>query len=204
MPKALAISCPCRARRHNWLKSWQKSCHADFGCVAARELEARSDQARRLRVPPAAALTARLRLVGRFGPADYIDALVSGLATPEEQEGRLSMILQTGYFDDSGSDAGSQWYVLAGFIASVEDWKAVSTKWAETLNKEPSLRYFEMSEAMAMEGQFRRGWTVPLRNQRILELVDIITELNPPHRVFSEALKLQYVCEGHNWRRRLQ
>jgi hypothetical protein len=90
------------------------------------------------------------------------------------------MILQTGYFDDSGSDAGSQWYVLAGFIASVEDWKAVSTKWAETLNKEPSLRYFKMSEAMAMEGQFRRGWTVPLRNQRILELVEIITELNPP------------------------
>jgi hypothetical protein len=35
---------PCRARRHNWLKSWQKSCHADFGCVAARELQARSDQ----------------------------------------------------------------------------------------------------------------------------------------------------------------
>jgi len=61
VPKALAIPCPCRARRHNWLKSWQKSIgHADFGCTAALELEARSDQARRLRVPPAAALTARL------------------------------------------------------------------------------------------------------------------------------------------------
>jgi hypothetical protein len=25
--------CPCRARRHSWLKSWQKSIgHADFGC----------------------------------------------------------------------------------------------------------------------------------------------------------------------------
>jgi hypothetical protein len=90
------------------------------------------------------------------------------------------MILQTGYFDDSGSDVGSQCYVLAGFIASVEDWKAVSTKWAQTLDKEPSLRYFKMSEAMAMDGQFRNGWTVPLRNQRIIELVDIIAELDPP------------------------
>src|SRR6516164_8278128 len=54
---------PCRARRHNWLKSWQKSIgHAGFGCAAALELEARSDQARRLRVPPAAAFGRRLRL----------------------------------------------------------------------------------------------------------------------------------------------
>ena len=36
VPKALAIPCPCRARRHNRLKSWQKSIgHADFGCAAA-------------------------------------------------------------------------------------------------------------------------------------------------------------------------
>src|SRR3981081_543089 len=60
--KALAIPGPCRARRHNWLKSWQKSIgHADFGCAAALKLEARSDQARCLRVPPAAALTALSR-----------------------------------------------------------------------------------------------------------------------------------------------
>jgi hypothetical protein len=90
------------------------------------------------------------------------------------------MILQTGYFDDSGSDVGSQYYVLAGFIASVEDWKAVSTKWAAILAKEPSLDYFKMSEAMAMDGQFRRGWSKSLRDQKIMELVDVITELDPP------------------------
>jgi hypothetical protein len=67
-----------------------------------------------------------------------------------------------------------------GYWWSVEDWKAVSTKWAATLNKEPSLEYFKMSHAMAMDGQFRRGWTVPLRNQRIMELIDIIAELDPP------------------------
>jgi Protein of unknown function (DUF3800) len=89
------------------------------------------------------------------------------------------MILQ-GYFDDSGSDAGSKYYVLAGLIATVEEWKTVSSKWAQVRDKEPSLRYFKMSEAMAMDGQFKSGWTVPLRNQRIMEFVDIIQELDPP------------------------
>jgi hypothetical protein len=89
-------------------------------------------------------------------------------------------IVKTGYFDDSGSDANSRYYVLAGFIASVEQWKDASIKWRRVLDQEPALRYFKMSEAMAMEGQFKTGWTVPLRNQRILELVQVIEELDPP------------------------
>jgi hypothetical protein len=99
------------------------------------------------------------------------------VATPEERERRPLMVLQAGYFDDSGSDIGSQYYVLAGFLAPVEDWKAVATNWAKTLD--PDLRYFKMSEAMAFDGQFRRGWTVPLRDKLILELVDVVTAINP-------------------------
>ena len=110
--------------------------------------------------------------------ANHVVALVSGLA-PEEREGRPLMVLQTGYFDDSGSDTGSRWYVLAGFIAPVSDWKTFSAKWFDALNKEPNLRYFRMAEAMAMDGQFRNGWNEPLRNQRVVELVDIVAELNP-------------------------
>ena len=45
VPKALAIPCPCRARRHNWLKSWQKSIgHADFGCAAALKVRQKNLQ----------------------------------------------------------------------------------------------------------------------------------------------------------------
>jgi len=110
-------------------------------------------------------------------PADLIDALVSGLATPEERERRPLMVLQTGYFDDSGSDQGSRWYVLAGFLAPVEEWKAVAGAWAETLKRE-ELPFFKMSSAMAFDGSFRR-WTAPLRNQLILELVDIVSAINP-------------------------
>ncbi len=92
------------------------------------------------------------------------------------------MLLQTGYFDDSGSDAGSQWYVLAGFIAPIEEWKSFSAKWRATLDKETSLRYFKMSEAMSLEGLFKRGWTIPLRDQRIFELAEIIEELDTSPR----------------------
>jgi hypothetical protein len=89
------------------------------------------------------------------------------------------MVIQTGYFDDSGSDAGSEWYVLAGFIAPDHAWTTVAESWSKTIAKEPGIRYFKMSEAMAMEGQFRTGWTTPLRNQLIMELVDIIEQINP-------------------------
>ena len=88
------------------------------------------------------------------------------------------MVLQAGYFDDSGSDTGSQYYVLAGFLASAEQWKGVSNQWAAALNRE-SLPYFKMSQAMALDGPFRRGWTVPLRNKLILELADFIEAINP-------------------------
>ena len=88
------------------------------------------------------------------------------------------MVLQTGYFDDSGSDIGSRYYVLAGFVATVEEWKAVATEWARILERE-GLRYFKMSEAMALDGQFRRGWTAPLRDKLIMELIDVVTAINP-------------------------
>jgi len=104
-----------------------------------------------------------------LGSGHYGETLLSGLP-PEERERRSLMVIQTGYFDDSGSDALSQYYVLAGFIASVEQWEKVSTKWRHVLDKEPNLRYFKMKEAMNMVRQFERGWTVPLRNQRILSL----------------------------------
>jgi Protein of unknown function (DUF3800) len=100
------------------------------------------------------------------------------LATPEERERRPLMILQAGYFDDSGSDVGSRYYTLAGFIAPVEQWQDVSNRWAAILERE-GLPYFKMSHAMAFDGHFRRGWTAPLRNKLILELVEIVQAINP-------------------------
>jgi Protein of unknown function (DUF3800) len=87
-------------------------------------------------------------------------------------------VLRAGYFDDSGSDSASRWYVLAGFVATVDQWKGISKAWAQVLRRE-ELPYFKMSQAMAFDGPFRRNWTAPLRDQLILELVDIVAEVNP-------------------------
>jgi hypothetical protein len=83
------------------------------------------------------------------------------------------MALQ-GYFDDSASKVGKRPFVLAGFVSSVEQWGAFSSAWKEKLKQEPRLAYFKMSEAMAFRGQFSRGWTPALRDQRIFELAEII------------------------------
>jgi hypothetical protein len=89
------------------------------------------------------------------------------------------MEVLTGYFDDSGSHAASEWYVLAGFVAPVSEWQIISDKWTGTLKRE-GIAHFKMREAMALDGQFKSGWTVPLRNQLIMKLVGIIEDLNPP------------------------
>jgi Protein of unknown function (DUF3800) len=88
------------------------------------------------------------------------------------------MVMQTGYFDDSGSHAASEYYVLAGFVAPVSDWKTISEKWAKALSDE-GLQYFKMREAMALDGEFKSGWTAPLCNQLILKLIAIIEEFDP-------------------------
>jgi hypothetical protein len=86
------------------------------------------------------------------------------------------MLMLQAYFDDSGSDVESQIFALAGFVCSVEGWKEFSSRWQATLNKEPRLAYFKMSEASALDGEFKRGWNPSLRNQRVFELADIISE----------------------------
>jgi hypothetical protein len=92
------------------------------------------------------------------------------------------LVLQ-GYFDDSGSHADSPFFVLGGWIASTDAWKTFSTIWDYHLKKEPALEYFKMNEAITWTGQFERGWNVPLRNQRIFELAEVIRRSEPLVRV---------------------
>jgi hypothetical protein len=49
---------------------------------------------------------------------------------------------------------------------------------AKALSDE-GLQYFKMREAMALDGEFKSGWTAPLRNQLILKLIAIIEEFDP-------------------------
>jgi hypothetical protein len=79
------------------------------------------------------------------------------------------------YSDDSGNNADSPVFVLAGFIARAEKWIEFEKRWAEALSGPPSIAYFKMKECAALRGQFG-GWGNAARDERLASLVRIIKE----------------------------
>jgi hypothetical protein len=77
------------------------------------------------------------------------------------------------FIDDSGSGGDSTYYVLAGYLSSVEDWDRFSKDWSTELGNEPSLEYFKSVEAEGLKGCFD-GFTKDDRNVRIDRLIAII------------------------------
>ena len=103
-------------------------------------------------------------------------ALVSGL--PSDQRGKRLMMALQAYIDDSGTAPDQSIFVLAGFVASSDQWAALSDDWKAALALDPSLEYFKASEAYSLNGQFkkRRGWTRDKRDARVAILADIIAK----------------------------
>jgi hypothetical protein len=105
---------------------------------------------------------------------DRVWALVSGL--PSSKRGkRLLMVFQV-FIDDSGSEPQSPIFVLAGFIASHDNWARFADDWQTELDRYPKLDYFKMSEAGWLRGQFstERGWTESLRDNRVMDFANIV------------------------------
>lgn len=76
------------------------------------------------------------------------------------------------FIDDSGTGQGPV-LVLGGFIAPAENWAALSDEWQQYLDMKPSLGYFKMSEANALQGEFS-GWLPERRDERIRLLNTVI------------------------------
>lgn len=82
------------------------------------------------------------------------------------------------YLDDSGSDGQNNYFVLAGYIATPDVWEEFSEKWRSTLDVEPKIGCFKMTEAMGMRNRFSpsKGWTREKINERVEALTEIISE----------------------------
>jgi len=78
------------------------------------------------------------------------------------------------FIDDSGSGGDSPWYVLAGYIGTVEGWDSLEGQWQSILEQPPKLEYFKASEAESLrpDGQ----WAGVTEAQRDLKL-DAFTEV---------------------------
>src|SRR5690242_12865521 len=100
-------------------------------------------------------------------------SLLCGLPQAK-RKGRPFMLLRA-YFDDSGSDGRSPYYVLAGYLSVVERWEAFADRWAATLSEEPAIKYFKTREAYRLRDQFN-GWSAEDRDEKVKALRQIIAE----------------------------
>jgi hypothetical protein len=89
--------------------------------------------------------------------------------------GRVCVNILRSFVDDSGSGGDSPWFVLAGYIGTVEQWDAFDEPWRRVLDGPPKLDYFKSSEAESLraDGQWA-GITKDQRNQRITSLIEVI------------------------------
>jgi hypothetical protein len=79
------------------------------------------------------------------------------------------------FIDDSGSGGDSPWYVLAGYLGTVEGWDLFDDEWKEVLDKPPRIEYFKSSEAESLrpDGQWA-GVSKEQRNAKIDALIQVI------------------------------
>ncbi|WP_139784827.1 hypothetical protein [Roseovarius sp. A-2] len=88
------------------------------------------------------------------------------------------------YFDDSSSDEGDRRLFIAGYLNSAENWALFSDAWKECLDEKPKLKYLKMSEAKALQGEFR-GWSPELRDAKLKRLSFIVRHFSPLSFEFS-------------------
>ncbi len=76
-----------------------------------------------------------------------------------------------GNFDDSGTSGPV--FVLAGYLAPVEQWALFWTEWEIERQRGRSIDFFKMQEAANFDGQFY-GWSLEERDRKVTSLIPII------------------------------
>lgn len=79
------------------------------------------------------------------------------------------------YVDDSGAPPNERCLVLAGYLASTDQWASFSDEWDRALRMRPRLEYFKMADAVKLRKSFD-GWTPHLRDERLRMLKRIIQD----------------------------
>lgn len=103
-------------------------------------------------------------------------ALVSGFAE-KRRRNRLLMMLQA-FIDDSGNDGKSPVFILAGYVASFENWETFSEEWDRVLNPEDGFQMGVLKMKNAYSNRRRRspyfGLTDQEMEDRLKSLVGVI------------------------------
>ena len=81
--------------------------------------------------------------------------------------------------DDSGRGQENEpAFVLAGYIARVQNWCEFADRWQALLAAPPSLDYLRGNDAYWLACQFE-GWTQADRDKKIIKLISLIRRYAP-------------------------
>jgi hypothetical protein len=102
-------------------------------------------------------------------------------------------VVLNGYVDDSGSSDGNV-FVLAGFLATADEWTNFSDEWERICGQDPKTPDFKMKKAVRLK---EYKWTEEQRDQRLLELASL-TSRTARYRVDAKVAWEDYksIVEG--------
>ena len=92
------------------------------------------------------------------------------------------------FVDDSGGKGQGTHFVLAGLISPSEKWFTFANEWRECMAGSPRIRYFKMTEAKGINGEFH-GFTVVQRDDKLAMLADVINRNVESSIFFGLVLK---------------
>jgi len=79
-----------------------------------------------------------------------------------------------GFFDESNRNSKDEHFLIAGWTGAVEEWEKFTTAWNECLTSSPAIRYFKMSEANVLNGEFQR-FTRQMADAKKMALAKVIS-----------------------------
>ena len=83
------------------------------------------------------------------------------------------LVLIQAFVDDSGGKGHSRHFVLAGLVATAENWVAFSHEWKACLAAQPAIPLFKMSEASSRSKAFG-GFSMQARDDKLRSLARVI------------------------------
>jgi len=97
-----------------------------------------------------------------------VDRLYCGLS-PDIARGTICVILNA-VVDDSQND---DFYLVAGFVASLDQWAPFPPNWYEVLKRPPKLGFYRTSDSLALKKDFQH-FDKKMRDERVVALARTI------------------------------
>src|SRR5271163_1799368 len=108
-----------------------------------------------------------------MGRGGSVREVVCGLRPDRYAEYRISVL--RAFIDDSGSGGDSLWFVLAGYVGTVEGWDRFDDLWLKVLHAHPRIEYFKAVQAESLKEQFA-GFSKEERNTKVDALIEVISQ----------------------------